>query len=190
MKLIIFYKIKNKFLNIDKQWDSMATNEIYVEEYAHKHINPEPEKWMSDYKIQYGLAEFGEIINKQYRSGNITVDNQKYHNLLKQYNTDIDLVLYRGIHKEIYKLMKQNARYMKDCDLYEKGFMSTSLVKGHEFNTNIKLRIYVPANTNVIYHGNINNELDLYEVVIMCGAKLKIISIDKTYINCKLISTM
>lgn len=78
---------------------------------------------------------------------------------------------------------------MTDCDLYEKGFLATSLVKGQEINSKIKLRIYVPAGTKCVYMGNVNNEQNFYEVDIMHGSKLKIISADNTYINCKLLET-
>ena len=85
--------------------------------------------------------------------------------------------------------MKENAKNLPDCDLYEKGFLATSLVKGHEINTEIKLRIYVPAGTKCVYMGNVNEEQGYYEVDVMHSSKLKIISMDKEYINCKLLET-
>ena len=78
---------------------------------------------------------------------------------------------------------------MTDCDLYEKGFLATSLVKGHELNYDIKLRIKVPAGTKCVYMGNVNEEQDFYEVDVMHGSKLKIISMDDEYINCELLET-
>lgn len=85
--------------------------------------------------------------------------------------------------------MKENAKNMTDCDLYEKGFLATSLVKGHELNSEIKLRIYVPVGTKCVYMGNVNEEQGYYEVDVMHSSKLKIISMDKEYINCKLLET-
>ena len=85
--------------------------------------------------------------------------------------------------------MKENARNMNDCDLYEKGFLATSLVKGHEINSEIKLRIYVPAGTKCVYMGNVNEEQGFYEVDVMHSSKLKIISMDDEYINCELLET-
>lgn len=85
--------------------------------------------------------------------------------------------------------MKENAKNLPDCDLYEKGFLATSLIKGHEINSEIKLRIYVPAGTKCIYMGNVNEEQGYYEVDVMHSSKLKIISMDKEYINCKLLET-
>ena len=59
-----------------------------------------------------------------------------------------------------------------------------------EIKREIRLRIFVPYGTNVIYLGNVNDEEErYYEVDVQYGAKLKIVSMDKTYINCVLIST-
>ena len=85
--------------------------------------------------------------------------------------------------------MKENAKNMTDCDLYEKGFLATSLVKGHEINSKIKLRIFVPAGTKCVYMGNVNEEQGFYEVDVMHSSKLKIISMDDEYINCELLAT-
>lgn len=85
--------------------------------------------------------------------------------------------------------MKENANNMTDCDLYEKGFLATSLVKGHEINSKIKLRIFVPAGTKCVYMGNVNEEQGFYEVDVMHSSKLKIISMDDEYINCELLAT-
>lgn len=86
-------------------------------------------------------------------------------------------------------LSANNKMIMTDCDLYEKGFLATSLVKGHELNSEIKLRIYVPVGTKCVYMGNVNEEQGYYEVDVMHSSKLKIISMDKEYINCKLLET-
>ena len=37
--------------------------------------------------------------------------------------------------------------------------------------------------------GNVNDEPEYYEVDVMRGAKLKIISMDDEYINCELLET-
>lgn len=67
--------------------------------------------------------------------------------------------------------------------------MATSLVKTHELNYKKKLRIFVPAGSKCVYMGNVNDELGFYEVTIQHDAALKIISIDKDYINCRLLRT-
>ena len=72
----------------------------------------------------------------------------------------------------------------------EKAFLATSFVKGHEINTKIKLRIYLPAGTHAVYMGDVNyEEKTYYEVTVQYDAELKIISIDKEYINCLLLKT-
>ena len=85
--------------------------------------------------------------------------------------------------------MVENARNIPGCDFYEKGFLATSLVKGQEINYDIKLRIHVPAGTKCVFMGNVNDEPEYYEVDVMRGAKLKIISMDDEYINCELLET-
>ena len=89
----------------------------------------------------------------------------------------------------VFDLMKENAKGHSDTDLFEKGFMATSLLKTHELNYKKKLRIFVPAGTKCVYMGNVNDELGYYEVTIQHDAALKIISIDKEYINCRLLRT-
>ena len=83
--------------------------------------------------------------------------------------------------------MQENAKNMKGVDLYEKSFLQTSLVKGHESNSQYHLRIYVPKGTQAVYLGNVNDEQFYYEVDIQHGAKLKVVSMDETYINCILL---
>ena len=85
--------------------------------------------------------------------------------------------------------MKENAKAVGGCDLYEKGFLACSLVKGREINSKLKLRIYVPAGSKVVYQGNVNDEQGFYEADVMHSSKLKIESIDSTYINCRLLET-
>ena len=74
---------------------------------------------------------------------------------------------------------------------YDEGFLFCSLVKGQEYNygkgNGQKFRIYVPKGSKIVYLGNVNDEQTNYEVVVMRSAKLKIVSIDAVYINCKLI---
>lgn len=54
--------------------------------------------------------------------------------------------------------MQENAKSMKGVDLYEKAFLQTSLVKGHEINACYHLRIYVPEEREAVYLGNVNEE--------------------------------
>lgn len=109
--------------------------------------------------------------------------------MINKYTTKQDIIVYRGICDHVYELMIKNAKMHPGTDLLEKGFLATSLVKGCELHYKKKLRIYVPAGTHAVYQGNVNDEQGFYEVDIQHEAHLKIISIDKEYINCKLLHT-
>lgn len=191
MILTLFLRIKGKFQNIGANWDKLAPTMELAIEYAHNHINQEPERMIdaNHYSMEYCLAQSGETVNERYRQNRQDEIDLKIGDMVAQHTTDTDLVLYRGVCDYVYDLMKENAKDIPDCDLYEKGFLATSLVKGHEINSKIKLRIYVPAGTKCVYQGNVNEEQGFYEVDVMHSSKLKIISIDDEYINCKLLAT-
>ena len=144
---------------------------------------------INHYTMEYCLAHSGETINERYRQNRPEKIDLQIAEMVASHTTDTDLVLYRGVCEHVYELMKQNAKNMTDCDLYEKGFLATSLVKNQELNYKIKLRIYVPSGTKCVYMGNVNDEQGFYEVDIMHSSKLKIISMDHEYINCKLLTT-
>lgn len=187
----LFLRIKGKFQNIGANWDKLAPTKEQAIEYAHTHINQEPERMIdaNHYSMEYCLAHSGEIVNERYRQNRQDEIDLKIGDMVAEHTTDTDLVLYRGVCDYVYDLMKENAKDIPDCDLYEKGFLATSLVKGHEINSKIKLRIYVPAGTKCVYQGNVNEEQGFYEVDVMHSSKLKIISIDNEYINCRLLAT-
>ena len=187
----LFLHIKGKFQNIGANWDKLAPTKEQAIEYAHNHINQEPERMIdaNHYSMEYCLTHFGVIVNKQYRQNRQDETDLKIADMVAEHTTDTDLVLYRGVCEYVYNLMKENAKKFPDCDLYEKGFLATSLVKGQELNCKIKLRIYVPAGTKCVYQGNVNDEQSFYEVDVMHGSKLKIVSIDSTYNNCRLLET-
>lgn len=82
------------------------------------------------------------------------------------------------------------AKGVKGIDFLEKGFLNASIVKGKQIDHDIQLRIYIPKGTPAYYVGNISGEEELYyDVIVQIGAKLKIVSMDNQYINCKLIQT-
>lgn len=191
MKNKLFYHLKERINHIGVGWDNLAPNKDTAIEYAHRHINPEPEQMIDEnhYSMQYCLAHSGESINNRFRHNRPDDLDMQIAEMVSSNTTDTDLVLYRGVCEYVYDLMKENAKNMTDCDLYEKGFLCTSLVKGQELNYKIKLRIYVPTGTKCVYMGNVNNEQGFYEVDVMNNSKLKIISIDDKYINCKLLAT-
>lgn len=187
----LFLRIKGKFHNIGANWDRLAPTKEQAIEYAHTHINQEPERMIdaNHYSMEYCLAHSGEIVNERYRQNRQDEIDLKIGDMVAEHTTDTDLVLYRGVCDYVFELMQKNAKEMPDCDLYERGFLACSLVKGQELNYKIKLRIYVPAGTKCVYQGNVNEEQGFYEVDVMHSSKLKIISIDDEYINCKLLAT-
>lgn len=187
----LFYRIKGKFQNIGADWDQLAPTKEQAIKYAQTHINHEPKRMLDThhYSMQYLLAHSGESINERFRSNREEEIDLQIAEMVSSHATNTDLILYRGVCNYVYDLMIQNAKDIPNCDLYEKGFLATSLVKGHEINSEIKLRIYVPANTKCVYMGNVNYEQEYYEVDLMHGSQLKIISIDNEYINCKLLET-
>ncbi len=187
----IFLRIKGMFQNIGADWDKLAPAKEQAIEYAHTHINKEPERMIdaTHYSMEYCLAHYGESINERYRQNRQDEIDLKIADMVAEHTNDTDIVLYRGVCDYVYNLMKENAKDIPDCDLYEKGFLATSLVKGQELNYKIKLRIYVPAGSKCVYQGNVNDEQGFYEVDVMCGSKLKIESMDSKYINCKLLGT-
>ena len=191
MMPIIFYRIKGMFLNIGASWDRLAPDKEHAIDYGHTHINQEPKRMIDlhKYSMEYCLAHSGESVNERYRQNRQDETDLQIADMVATHSTDTDLVLYRGVCDHVYELMKENAKNMPECDFYEKGFLATSLVKGREINSNIKLRIYVPAGTKCVYMGNVNDEQGFYEVDVMHSSKLKVISIDKEYINCKLLAT-
>ena len=189
MLSLFYYRMKGLFYNIGIEWDEIAQDENTAIDFAHKNINQEPNMKINSnkYSIEYYLAHFGEDINKRFREDRADQDDMKIADMIALHTIKVPLVLYRGVHKCVFRLMIENARKIKGVDLYEKSFLQTSLVKGHETNNDYHLRIYVPSGIQAVYLGNVNNEQSSYEVVIQHGVKLKIVSIDDKYINCRLI---
>ena len=82
MKTKTFYSIKDKFKHINAHWDELAPDENNAIEYAHAHINPEPQRMidMNHYTLEYCLAYAGESINERYRQDKIEdIDLQIAH---------------------------------------------------------------------------------------------------------------
>lgn len=193
MKPLLFYRIKEKITHTGASWDKLAPTQENAIEFAHEKINSEPIKKLDNqhYSLEYCLAHSGETLNEHFRTDRIYKKDLSIANMVATHTCKTDLVLYRGICEYVYEQMIENSKKInnKYIDFYEKGYMQCSLLQGHELNYKTKLRIYVPAGTHVIYLGNVNDEQCYYEVDIQHGAKLKIISIDHKYINCKLIET-
>lgn len=187
-----YYRMKEILTKTGDSWDKLAPTEENAIAFAEKYLNKEPAREISSNQksLEYYLAHYGDSINNNYRKG-YPLDNyeKKIPSMIRTYSTKKDIVVYRGVGKPIFELMKKNAKSYSKTDLFERGFLFTSLVKHCEINHKIKLRIFVPAGTHAVYQGNINFEQSYYEVDIQHNAQLKIISIDKEYINCQLLCT-
>jgi len=189
----LFYRIKEFICKIGASWDKLALDEINATEYAETHINKEPDRYINGstthFSMEYCLAHSGESINERFRENRPDKIDLQIADTLDTHRTDTDLIVYRGVCDHVYELMIENAKSHEGVDLFEKGFMATSLVKTHELNYKKKLRIYVPAGSKCVFMGNVNYEPNFFEVTIQHDAALKIISIDKEYINCRLLRT-
>ena len=64
-----FYRIKDKFKHIGAGWDELALDKDEAIEYAHTHINPEPQRMIdtNHYTMEYCLAHSGESVNERFR---------------------------------------------------------------------------------------------------------------------------
>ena len=196
MKSLVFYRIKDIFLNIGAKWDKLSPPENEAIAFAHEFINPEPEKFASrregKYSPEYVLAHHGQLFNDIFREGrDVGDDDCKYlTDMLDAHATKKDMVVYRGICKYVFEHMKENAKGMDGIDLLDKAFLQSSLVKGHESRTNIRLRIFMPKGTKAVYMGNVNDEQWYYEVTIQRETPLRVISVDKEYINCEVVQNV
>lgn len=191
MKKKIFYRLKNCVLKTSSTWDQLAPEKKDAIAFAHTYINPEPLKGITPpFSPEYRLAASGETINREYlRKGRTSSDITDILTTLSKNTTQKNIVVYKGICYDRFNDMLSIAADNPTTDLIETGVLQTSLVKGHELPANIYLRIFIPAGTKALYLGNVNQEQHLYEIDIMPGAHLSIISADSKYINCLLQST-
>ena len=189
MKPVFYYRFIGKICNNGAVWDKKSPSIENAIDFAHKNINEEPKQYVTgaEFSLEYLLAASGETINGRYRQNSMEEIDLRIADMVALHTTKVPCVLYRGVCELVFDQMKNNAKDMKGVDLYEKAFMSTSLVKGCELKYRHRLRIYVPKGTEAVYLGNVNKEQHFYEVVLQHGSKLKIISRDNIYINCKLL---
>ena len=189
MKPLFYYRIKDKFLNVGAKWDKLAPTKEDAIEFAHKYINPEPQRYKEGqvFSWEYYLAHNGGSINDRFRQDRPDKQDLDTVDMVAKNTTKIPIVVYRGVGEPVFKMMIKNAKNVDNVDLLEKSFLQTSLVKGCESTAHHHLRIYVPEGTQAVYLGNVNDEQFYYEVDIQHGAKMKIVSMDDKYINCEII---
>lgn len=184
-----YYKLKEKIFRYGEKWDALAPCESEAIVFAHKNINKEPQKDSSLCSVEYKLASSAVTINYELRNDEKSHDDFSKE-LQSKYFLKEDIVVYRGVSEIPYTKMKKAAKGIRGIDFLEKGFLNTSIVKGKQINYACQLRIFLPKGTCAFYVGDITGEEKLYyEVIVQKGAKLKILSMDNNFINCKLIGT-
>ena len=188
------YRIKEVIFRYGYNWDLLSPTEKNAKMFAKLNINKEPEMYKdedyNEFSSEYILAASSMTINNRLRSDDLNYITDNISKDINKYKLKKDIVVYRGVHENVMNLMIKNANNYRNIDYYEKGFLNTSIVKGKEIDCDTKLRIYLPKGTCAFYAGNVNGEEDIYyEVIIQKGAKLKILSKDKEYINCILLET-
>ena len=176
-------------------WDSMAQTTTTAIDFAHKNINPPPtmeQKWM--YVLSKNVEHYNKTLRYPKSANSKDTINEIAENV-RNNKSKKDLILYRQITKYGFENMLKEAKSMKNIDLYDKGFMCTTLVKGveHTFGYGYgadegftRLRIYAPEGTGCVYMSDIQ-ESGNYEVILPPGTKLKIISKGLNYVNCKVL---
>lgn len=183
-------RMYDKKHHISTDWDTQSVQEKDAKKFAYNNINKEPEKPKqgtdNSTNTYYKLAASGKSINARLRKG-VNNDDMDIINMVKSNHTKKSLILYRGVCDDVYKKMLLNAKKISDVDYVERGFLCCSLVKDHHINEDICFRIFVPEGTPAAYMGSVNNEPGYYEVDVLCGSKLKIISIDSEFVNCELV---
>ena len=193
MKNIKLY-LKEFIYRCGKKWDKMSANLETIDEYVETKLNKKPEKYKKGssgiYTAEYRLAHYcGDRYNGILRKGIFDESIDKCSKDIKKYKTKDVIIVYRGVKSEVMDNTIKAAKDIKDIDIYDKAFLNTSLIKGRQTVTDVNLRIYIPKGTCAFYAGDVNEELYSQEVIVQKGAKMKIISRDRNYINCYLVST-
>lgn len=183
-KLKKAYLLTRGCLHTEAKWDVLAPQQLDAADYACAHINPPP----SHTSLGYILAHDGEWINDRFRNNRPNSKDRELQTYVASHSTDRDLVLYRGVGDAVFSMMKENAAPFPGTDLVEKSFLYASLVKGCEIQHKLRLRIYTPAGTPLVYLGDVDGE-NRFEVAVQTGSRLRIVSIDKHYINCRILAT-
>lgn len=188
---LVWAGMKGIFVKYGEEWNQLSQTVDTVIDFAHTYINPEPK---DDNPYALKLASQGSQYNHRIKTEAVlSKDASDIISYVTNNTVGVPLILYRSMSFETLKEMMCNAD--KDCDLCEKGFLFTALVRGHEEQGHkIRLRIYAPAGVQAVYSGfiyekverkeDIDEHYPYFEVILQPGIKLKICSIDNGYINC------
>lgn len=210
----IFLRLKELLYRYGSRWDklspdmgevsrerrasmSLEEEEQYLEnitQYAIKNINTPPKDSQVDNPYKYTpermICNNGINYNKNLRESILCDEVFENSEYIRKYKLEVDIVVYRGVTDSVLSHNIESAMGNRHFDLYEKGFLFASLTKSTCLQgCKNNMRIYLSKGTCAFYSGNVNNESYLQEIVVQRGAKLKILSKDKIYLNCLLINT-
>ena len=154
-----------------EQWSKLTFNKL----------TPDEKEYLNAYTKD-------EFLNNKIRKGiKFSNENEKMDEYLSRIinknKIGETIVVYRGISKEGYKGMKKAYKdtYPNfDCDnkLFEKAYMSTSMIKGRELQYDYQLRIIVPKGTHAIYIGGIS--CSPYQVELLLGKNIVLKKIESS----------
>lgn len=208
---LLKYRVIDLVMDFSSRLDKMSMAEETAADFAHENINPDLSDFTDPIGWGYDLTHIGADINKYLREHELDSSRNTYGDLDKRADTIAyyigclpvhkRFVVYRGVFPDtldqMYRLGKNHG-----CDLYDPGFLQTSLIKGREERREYRLRILVPNGTHAVYLGSngiINPGDHYHEVDIQRGASLKILSVGPKeyspdgskfrYINCWVLST-
>lgn len=145
-------------------------------------IMPEKDELIKD------LCSRGLTYSWELRKNIAEEDVEIISNHIKQFKLQQDILVYRGVGRPTMEWMLKEAERFDGIDLYDKGFLFTTLTKATLPKRPYYLRILLPKGTNAFYSGDVNFEEEVYqEIVVQRDAKLKIVSLGIKYINCVLV---
>ena len=149
-----------------------------------KELSENEKKAVQDYTKEY--PNYYKNINAKLRGKDFFWDNgnrdraELIHQALQKSSVPCDCTVYRGASFAAlgkYKNLSDNELIGKV--LLDKGFMSTSTIKGSEFSGDIKLEILVPKGSKGGYLGNgisVAGESE-HEMLFDKGRRLKVVDV-------------
>jgi hypothetical protein len=166
--------------NYANQWrEKLSDDEFYA---LKDYTREEPNYYKNINKKLRGKALFFEDGNRE-RADLI-------HNALQKAEVPVSCTVYRGGPPE----MLGKYRNITDDELVgkvllDKGFMSTSTIKGSEFGGNVKLEIYVPAGAKGAYLSSGISAVGQgeHELLFDKGCRMKIVSVSYDIWNNRII---
>lgn len=113
-------------------------------------------------------------INQNLRSGSNSSHFQKLANIiskgLRKFKLKDDIIVFRGV-DYIFEVPIEN---LKGHIHHEKGFSSTSVVRGHQFKRNVQMKINVPTYATGAYIAPLSTFKNEYEFLLDKGMEMEI----------------